>query len=1260
MKKIVISALFFSTVLLGNAGDFISISPEEYAITGKVLPEYTTQISVGNVTDGQEFSVSVVYPEYKRLTSSEKRIIKRAGLSPRTEVDIDQSLSFSREEGLLNIHFYPFLQKNGEWVRLTSCKLEVSPIANTTVNARAFSPLTHPLSTPESARYASQSVLASGKWVKIRVDAEGIYQLTDKQLSSMGFKNPSRVKLYGYGGLILPQKFEFSGANRWKDDLEEIPLFRRSGSLLFYSEGTVKWTYQKNTNRWAHENNPYSSHAYYFLTEGDAPASFTTLERVSNPAQTLSTVTAHALYEKDNFSWYEGGREFVDGYDFINGNKKAFTLSTPDIVSNEGKIEVAFTASNRSSATSVNLKINDASSSGTNLLIRAYGENESARGVIRLFPETNLTENNKFNFTATNGHNARLDYIVATYQRKLSAKNTGYSFTPHGTGNTALQIADANANTRLWRIGDGVRTTAEVAGSISGSTYTAVVEDPALQYVMVDIAANYPSPSVVGTIANQNLHADEPVDMVIIIPTSEKLKAQAQRLADAHNADGITTRIVRADQIYNEFSSGTPDATAYRRYMKMLYDKAESTKKPKYLLFFGDAIWDNRHVTEGTKNLNSDDFLLAYEQNSSIPSTINLGGAYDFSLGTLHSYPTDDYYGLLNDSEGQNITNEAIDLGIGRIPCHTEEKAKILVDKILAYMRNEHTGMWKNTITMLADEGDNNLHMNGSESVARRIIQTTNDQFIIKKFYWDSYTRTSNASGNSYPLVSEQLREQMSRGSLLFNYLGHGNPLQISHSKLLYASDFEKYTSSNTPLWVLASCEITPFDQLIDDIGRIALFNPKGGAIGVMCASRAVYASYNTSLNIAFDEKVLTEGMTLGDAMREAKAQMVARNSDNTINKLKYNLYGDPAVMLRRPTVGIVLDSINGQALTASADLQLSAGSIARFSGHIEKAGAVASTFNGTIAANIFDREQSITCKNNDGSASTPLTYKTRGNAIYQGNDAVRNGKFTLQTVIPRDISYSTDKGRIVFYAVNTEKSEEYHGYSSAFHLNGTSPTADADAVGPKVFIYLNTPSFPNGGKVGTNALFGATISDNAGINASGNSIGHEMELILDDDYANTIKLNDYFTFDFGSYQKGSILYDLTNLPAGRHNLKLRVWDVNDNSTISSLDFYVGDYKEYDIDATENPATTTTNFIVTHANNDPSTTVVVDVFDAAGRLWWSKSVESTTGGYVTIPWNLQGRDGGRLTPGVYVYRAQIKAPSVDTSTEAKKIIVIKQ
>ncbi len=1238
---------------------FVELKPTDYPVNEAELPFFHTQEELGR-SYGNQYSVKIEFPEFTPLTAQEAKLAGRH-LAEITDglPEVETHLSTSRGEAWLEYRFTPIVKRNGKLMRMTSCKISIQQ----NISPANYRTLAQAANTKKE-RYADHSVLATGNWVKIRVKTEGIYQLTHEQLAQMGFSNPDKVKLYGYGGLIQNEYLEFEGNNKVIDDLQEVPLFRRNGSMLFFAEGTVRWTWNAGLLKWTHQQNPYSNFSYYFLTEGESPLEFGKLPACESDGQApIENISHYAVLDEDRFSWYKGGREFYDEYDFRLGNSHTFKLAAKEAVAGENCLaDIAFSVSSATSSARTDVELN-----GKDLgffSTPSIGSKEDARETRITFRTQNLAGENSFKFTTTSGVSARLNYIRLNYTRRLSAKDAPFSFIPKANSKEnqiTLKINNASTSTRLWRLGIADSPIAEVPAALEGNFLTATTDSPTRRFVIADIAANYPSPEVVGKVENQDLHAHTAQDMIIIVPTSGKLTEEAERLAAFHRErQGLRIKIVKAGDIYNEFSSGTPDATAYRRYVKMLYDRAESEQDmPRYLLFFGDCLWDNRMVTdEAKKGLTPDDYLLSYERNSS-----------ESSIGTITCYVTDDYFGLLEDGKGKNITTEKVDIGIGRFTCSTPEEAKIYVNKSIAYIENKNVGAWKNTFYVLGDDRDNNEHMEDAEGIVSEINKVSNENMSIKRVYWDAYARTMTPTGASYPQVRKQLLEDMRKGSaLVYNYSGHGSPDQISHSKILFTEDFAQPTG-NMSLWVFASCEITPFDTPADNIGRTAMLNPDGGAIAVMCASRAVYATENNHLNKAFCQHLFGKDIdnrpnTLGDAMRKAKAAMLALNQDKTMNKLKYLLIGDPALRLSYPTHQVVFDSINGEALTAGTLKQLKAGSVARFSGHIAApTGTMDATFNGILTASIADKLETIVCKKNDSQTDEPMTYTDRPHIIYEGNDSVRAGKFTLSVLIPKDISYTNDCGRITAYAVNTDRSIEANGHNTQFFLNGTDANSEGDTVQPKVFVYLNTPDFPNGGFTNSTPVFMADISDDCGINATGTNIGHDMELVIDGKLSEIYTLNDYFNYDFGSYRSGRVSYPMEALSPGKHSLSFRVWDVNNNSTTSTLDFIVSNSqsKAFDVNATQNPARTTTSFITSFTGNEEAHTVVTEVYDIAGRrIWIDKQTAAAGVGYTSSEWKLTDNSGTPVPAGIYLYRSTATSSGKSKESEAKKIIVIRQ
>ena len=760
----------------------------------------------------------------------------------------------------------------------------------------------------------------------------------------------------------------------------------------------------------------------------------------------------------------------------------------------------------------------------------------------------------------------------------------------------------------------------------------------------------FDSPEYVYNITNQNHHADPQADMVIIIPTSQKLLEQAMRLKKHHEAhDSLRVNVVPADELYNEFSSGTPDANAYRRYMKMLYDRAsDSNDMPKYLLLMGDCVWDNRMLTLSCRNLNADDYLLCFESEDSYNKT--------------KCYVDDGFFGLLDDGEGTNpTTHDQLDLAVGRFPVTTVADAKTMVDKTISYAENDNVGAWQNTLMFMGDDGNQNLHMEDADEAAEQTIRL-HPGYLVKKVIWDSYERISTSTGHSYPEVTSIIKQQQNAGALVMDYAGHGAETQLAHETILRLSDYAEFNNKNLPLWITASCDIMPFDGTSPTIGETAVLNSRGGAVAFFGTTRTVYANYNKVLNMSFLRHVLSydngRAITIGEAQRRAKNELITTGADLSTNKLQYSLLGDPALALHLPALKLEIDSINGVAVSSDSIPELRAGSIARFCGHV-----VGDTnFSGILSAVVRDSRELIVCKrNNAEEADKPFEYYDRTKKLFSGTDSICDGKFTFVFAVPKDLNYTNGTGMVNLFAVNNEHTITAHGSSEHFIVGGSSIVKN-DSIGPSIYCYLNSPSFANGGDVNTTPFFVAQITDKDGINAAGSGIGHNMLLVIDGRSDMTYNLNDNFCYDFGSYTSGSTFYSIPALDEGRHRLLFRAWDIQNNSSTTVLDFNVVkalEPKLFSVDVSRNPARTTTTFIINHDRTGSNMDVDIEVFDTSGRILWrhSESGVSTSCAY-TVDWNLTTSNGNRLETGVYLYRVNISCEGSHKASKARKLIVV--
>lgn len=1196
-KHIFILLLLLASCFGANAQRFFNLASSQVEVDS-VLPEFTYAIPLYDNYDDSLYTVSILYPELIDMTRTDIANYERLSNEPLPEMPVvKQQIAVSRKKAMLETYFCPLVKRDGKYQILVSFMLKVEAKAKASATkgnetlAKGYGAMANindafgnnALAKNSSAaeRYAANSILATGKWAKIRVPSSGVYQITESLIRKAGFSSLSKIKIYGYGGNLQAERLDGKTLKEL-DDLKEVATYDRGKSRLFYARGPVSWSSPTATRR---TRNPYSDYGYYFITETtnseDEPLKADSAAFVS--AFYPSNNDYHSIYEVDGYAWYHGGRNLYDSKAIRNGSSQKVVLSKP------------------ADATSAQLSVNVSAGSSSSVEVLHNG---ASLGTITISVPAKYYA----------GNEAMKTYTISSQQ----AKDT---ITIRNNGSPPVRIDFVSA---AW-------DKPSSAPSLDGS---------------------FPDAEYVYNITNQNHHADSAADMVIIIPTSQKLLKQANRLADFHRQhDGMRVNVVPADELFNEFSSGTPDANAYRRYMKMLYDRAETeADMPSHLLLFGDCVWDNRMLTQDCRNMSPDDYLLVFESENSFSETT--------------CYADDGFYCLLDDGEGANLlTSDRPDIAVGRFPVTTEAEAKIMVDKTIGYVENKNAGSWQNTIVFMGDDGDANIHMHDVNEVADATI-SAHPEYLVRKIMWDAYPQETSASGHGYPAVTNLIKRLQSSGALIFDYGGHGRPDQMSHENVLRLTDFKAFSNKNLPLWVTATCDIMPYDGVEPTIGEAAVLNENGGAMAFFGTARTVFVPYNKAINRAFMKYVLTydsngKPITIGEAQRLTKTYLITSSEDRSANKLQYQLLGDPAVALHLPTQKVVVDSINGISVNdTQKKATLQAGSIATISGHIEGN----NDFTGLVSATVRDSRELITCNMNaSAAADSAFTFYDYTKYLFNGSDSIKNGKFNLSFAVPMDINYSDKAGIMNFHAVSSDKQMLAHGYCTNF-IVGETAAVDNDSIGPSIFCYLNSPSFVNGGNVNSTPYFVAQITDANGINSTGNGIGHDLQLIIDGDMAKTYTLNDNFVYDFGTYTSGTTYYQIPELSAGKHTLKFRAWDILNNSSTVSLDFNVVrglTPKLFNVGVTKNPASTSTTFIINHDRVGTTMDVDIDVFDASGRLLWTRheSGISTDGAY-TSTWNLCTDSGQQLQTGVYLYRVRVACEGSSQASKANKLVVI--
>jgi hypothetical protein len=1086
--------------------------------------------------------------------------------------------------------------------------------------------------------WESSSVLKEGKWVRISTSGKGIYAIPWSKLTDWGFSNPSQVNIFGAGGMILPE----DPGNIPYDDLPRLAVWQGKNNgtdcLFFYAPGTIEW--KPETSGFEHRLHPYTVKGHFFLTE--SAGAMKNMEQISGviktPTHTITSFDDFRLIKTEKYNLIHSGKQWF-GDKFIHSTTRNYTFEVAD-ADPAANLTFRINAAGRSSAASEMLVMADQSTLGkisfssvnTSDNTSWYANEKSSR--FTLTPRSgNIELLLRYSAFGPNPE-AWLDFIELNFRRKLKVNNNEVLFfrdkNSAGNGNILeFRLEPAASGLKVWDVTD-VFNVKEVPLQFDNNIAKGIRSSSLLrEYAAFYPNGNFPEPELVGEVANQNLHGLSTPEYLII--TSPVFLQQAKELADFHRShDGMQIEVVTTTQVYNEFSSGNKDATGIRNFIKMFYDRNEGLK---YVLLFGDGSYDNKNI-----NAESTAFIPTYQS--------------AVSLDPVGSFVSDDYFVLLD--AGESVYNGAVDLGIGRIPAATAFQADLMVKKIRDYYSPEAMGNWRNVVCFIADDEDNNLHMVDSEKLSNQVNES-HSEFFIDKIYFDAYRQISGPGGESYPDATEAINQRVKDGVLILNYLGHANERFLAHEKVLDISHINSWPNAkNLPIFVTATCEFSRFDADDTSAGEYILFNSNGGGIGLFSTTRLVFAYSNYLLSRNFYRFVFGrddngEHYRMGDIMRLAKI-----NTINTINKRNFTLLTDPALKLSWPKHGVITSTLNGHAASEIPDT-LGILEKVTISGFIaDEYENKVNNFNGQIIPLVLDK--AVKMKTRGNANETPLEFHVQENVIYKGLAEVINGEFTFSFVVPKDISYNPGQGKIIYYADNGE--EDAHGSYENFLVGGAGSQI-TDNQGPEIELFMDTREFTPGGCVSKNPILLAELYDENGINTVGSGIGHDITAVLNNDYSNVMILNNYYQASEGDFTSGIIRFPLKNLPEGKHLLKLKAWDVANNSTETGIEFEVtGDFVISQVTNYPNPVYDHTFFTFEHNQADAVLETIFEVFDQNGRRIDYITEEVGSNGNISNPvrWDLNEAKI-QLRSGIYLFRITAQnADGMITSGSGKLIV----
>ncbi len=1119
------------------------------------------------------------------------------------------------------------------------------------------------LKSVSESKYTNTSVLAEGDWVKVRADKTGVYRIPYSSLEGWGFDDPEKVSVYGNGGKLLPE----SNSESRYDDLQKNAIWHYNDALYFFVEGPTTWEYDSSLDMFVHTNHNYSDYAYYFLTDKDEDVNNIKASGLQQgeSLEIVSYFNDYQLIEDEQYNLLSSGREWLgDRFNSTGSLSRSYSFSFDNVITdNEADVYVKVVARS-TTLSSFSLTYNDEQISKRTVARITSGDNTGYYARQQKLNTSFYPVSDNLSFTLDyDGESSSigyLDYFEINVDRQLALVDNqlcfrNADFVEDGKF-VSYQINNTSSNTQVWDVTEPVN--AQLVDVVNDGASLNFIYDASdlKEFIVFNPDESLYSVEYVDEVENQNIHGEEAVDYLIV--TNETFLDQAERLAQLHqNYYGISTLVVTQEQVFNEFSSGQPDVCAIRDLAKMFYDRAETEEDmPKYMLLFGDGSYDNKSESDNTNQ------IITYESEE--------------SLHQSYSYVSDDFFCFLDDDEGENLKNEKMDMGIGRFPVNTYDEATVAVDKSESYLYDQTNSIWKTNLTFVADDGNasddiSNIHMSDAEEISSS-IEEYYPEFNINKVYFDAYTRQTTSTGYRYPDVEDEIYKALHNGTLIFNYTGHGGEEGLGHEHVVSKNLINSWTNINKlAIFMTATCEFSRYDNNDEtSAGEMVFLNSLGGGIALFTTTRVVYSSQNKKINTSFYNNVFTKdddgnNLSFGEIFRLTKNETAA-----SVNKLNFTLLGDPGLHPIYPDLDAITASINDQAVGEVPDTlkALSQNTIEGYIAeelYLDTEDDILDTlkiedYDGELYVTVYDKPETVVTNGNVG--NEPFEFTTYTSKIFYGRSTVSGGEFSSEFVVPKDIRYNYDVGKISYYANNGE--EEAFGAFNNIVVGGISTDAGSDIDGPQLEVYLNNRNFKSGDETTPAPTLLVDLFDENGINTTGAGIGHDIIGVLDGNTSDQITLNSYYTGALDDYQTGYVEYQMSEMETGEHTLKIKAWDIYNNSTETEITFYVNanssvvmsDAKFY-----KNPISggETGYFYFTHDEPNVTMDVGIKVYTLDGKVVSSMSttVVSLEETISPIEWVASGANGSPLKAGIYIYQIMVTSDTGRKGKVSGKILV---
>jgi hypothetical protein len=1070
----------------------------------------------------------------------------------------------------------------------------------------------------------------SDTWYKITLRDNGIYKIDGNFLANAGISlssiNPQKIRIFSGGGKILPDSNSSP-----RPELRELAILVSDGGdnkfdpndyILFYGWSVNNWEYDSTSRQYKYYLNPYTRDNVYWLTFSEIPPGFPDPPKrmevvngsLTEPNPVISTKSRDRIHMEDDRLLAEDPTG--EPYDYFhwywqNGNSFTFYPSLSSVFpSDTSIIRVKYFLSFVSSAY-LDASSLQALSPGT------YVTTDLTDGLHTL----------RFNFFGL----TYLDYYEIEYSKKLVCTDNQLRLeNPDTSGTIEYPVSGFNGTAPyLFEIDDrfGVKKIENFVRSADSIKFQdQLASGEKKQFYLLD-QSRFKIPISLTSEQIANLRdVSNQADLVVI--THSDFYDQLQEYKNLRESlNGIRVKLVKVQDIYNEFSWGLFDPVAIRDFLKFAYENY-TAPAPAYALLVGDGTYDYKD-------------LLGTHSPTWIPPF-----AADQSVSDDNFVYFDTSGHLDEDANGR------VDMFIGRWSIKTPQDAQVVINKIKEYEASPDYGTWKNLITLVADDefgppptDNESEHTYYTEEIANKYIP---GRFNLNKIYLVEYPFDAS---RQKPEAENAIINAFDNGTLIVNYMGHGNPNVWAHERVFKRQqDIPRLKNKKRyPLVYAASCSIGLFFNPYDEGMAEELIRAEDkGAISVLSATGLVYASANAALSYkVYDLLLKSDSLSVAQALYIAKLLRSYYYYDP--NDRYYNITGDPFTHLTSPGLNVKVTDLSPDTLKALSRVN--------FKGKVtDRSGNLQTNFKGTAYLLAFDSDKQKTHTMPDGGT---IPYTLPGNVIFRGMAMIDSGQFAGSFIVPKDMGYGGKDGRVSAYVVNSDSTIDGAGALDSIAVAGTDTTVK-DSLGPEVRIaFVQNQKFVDGDTVQPDPDLKVYVSDPSGINLTG-ELGHRITLSIDDDWQDIQDLTSNFQYDLNSYSHGSLTQKI-NLKEGDHTLKVKAWDNANNSTLASFQVKVISLtKELAISQVmnyPNPFSRFTQF--TYELSVPAERVEIKIFTLSGRLIRTMSGTGSAGFNSGVVWDGRDQDGDKVANGVYIYKVVAKTRfnvnGEDTNKETEAI-----